>query len=124
MDWVRYDFSYMFKYSERPKTMAERKFEDDVPEEMKTRRLEEIIRLQNKHSLAINKARVGKTYEVLIEGVSKRSEADLYGRNSQNTVVVFPREACKPGEYVYVKISECTSATLIGRVVDPEANIA
>ena len=124
MDWVKYDFSYMFKYSERPKTMAERKFEDDVPEEMKTRRLEEIIRLQNKHSLAINKARVSKTYEVLIEGVSKRSEADLYGRNSQNTVVVFPREAYKPGEYVYVKISECTSATLIGRVVDPEANIA
>jgi tRNA-2-methylthio-N6-dimethylallyladenosine synthase len=120
MDWVKYDFSYMFKYSERPKTMAERRFEDDIPEEKKTRRLEEIIRLQNKHSLAINKARIGKTYEVLVEGVSKRSEAHLFGRNSQNNVVVFPRDKHNPGEYVSVNISECTSATLIGRVVDLE----
>ena len=124
MDWVKYDFSYMFKYSERPKTMAERKFKDDITEEEKTRRLEEIIRLQNKHSLIINKERIGKTYEVLIEGVSKRSEAHLFGRNSQNTVVVFPRDEHKPGEYVHVKISECTSATLIGRVVDLVKNQA
>ncbi|MBL4754405.1 MAG: tRNA (N6-isopentenyl adenosine(37)-C2)-methylthiotransferase MiaB [Flavobacteriales bacterium] len=120
MDWVQYDFSYMFKYSERPKTMAERKFTDDVSEEDKTRRLEEIIKMQNKHSLLINKERIGKTYEVLIEGVSKRSEEHLFGRNSQNTVVVFPRQNFSAGDYVHVKVSECTSATLIGRVVDLE----
>jgi len=120
MDWVQYDFSYMFKYSERPKTMAERKFDDNVSEEDKARRLEEIIKLQNKHSLIVNKERIGKTYEVLIEGVSKRSEDHLFGRNSQNTVVVFPRQNFNAGDYVHVKISECTSATLIGRVVDLE----
>ncbi|MBL4733757.1 MAG: tRNA (N6-isopentenyl adenosine(37)-C2)-methylthiotransferase MiaB [Flavobacteriales bacterium] len=120
MEWVKYDFSYMFKYSERPKTMAERKFEDDVKEEDKGRRLEEIIKLQNKHSLLINKERVGKTYEVLIEGVSKRSAEHLFGRNTQNTVVVFPNKNFKAGQYVYVKITDCTSATLIGRVVDRE----
>jgi len=120
MEWVKYDFSYMFKYSERPKTMAERKFEDDVKEEDKGRRLEEIIKLQNKHSLLINKERVGKTYEVLIEGVSKRSTEHLFGRNTQNTVVVFPNKNFKAGQYVYVKITDCTSATLIGRVVDRE----
>ena len=95
MEWVKYDFSYMFKYSERPKTMAERKFEDDVKEEDKGRRLEEIIKLQNKHSLLINKERVGKTYEVLIEGVSKRSAEHLFGRNTQNTVVVFPNKTLR-----------------------------
>ena len=120
MDWVKYDFSYMFKYNERPKTMAERKFEDDVPEEEKTRRLEEIIKMQNKHSLIINKDKVGKTYEVLIERFSKRSKEHLFGRTSHNTVVVFPKLKYTAGDYVYVKISDCTSATLIGRVVDLE----
>lgn len=120
METVKYDFSYMFKYSERPKTMAERKFKDDVTEEDKSRRLTEIIKIQNKHSLDINQRKIGETYEVLIEGVSKRSDEHLFGRTSQNNVAVFPRENHQPGDYVHVKISDCTSATLIGRVVDPD----
>ena len=114
---VEYDFAYMFKYSERPKTLAERKFEDDVPEEVKQKRLQEIIAIQNEFSLKSNQRAVGKVFKVLIEGTSKRSEDQLFGRNSQNAVVVFDKGAHKPGTYVNVKITDCTSATLMGEVV-------
>jgi len=117
MEWVGYDLSYMFKYSERPETFAERKMEDDVPEKIKTRRLNEIIELQNRLSLSGKKKDIGLTYEVLAEGRSKKSEEQLYGRTSQNKVVVFPRGTVKPGEYVQVLITHCTSATLIGEQV-------
>ena len=117
MEWVGYDFSYMFKYSERPGTMAARKYEDDVPENVKARRLNEIIELQLKLSLVSKQQDVGQTFEVLAEGRSKKSEDHLYGRTSQNKVVVFPRGLYKPGDYTHVKITGCTSATLIGNPV-------
>ncbi len=118
MQEVKYDFAYMFKYSERPKTLAQRKYEDDVPEEDKSSRLREIIDLQQSHSLESNQKAVDNTYRVLIEGISKKSEDQLFGRNSQNTVVVFPKKQYKPGQYVNVKVSKCTAATLIGEVVE------
>ncbi len=114
---VEYEYAYMFKYSERPKTLAERKFEDDVPEEVKQKRLEEIIEIQTANSLRRNQACLGKTYEVLIEGVSKKSDKQLFGRTSQNAVVIFDREDYKPGMYVNTKIYDCNSATLMGTVV-------
>ncbi|MEQ9186193.1 MAG: tRNA (N6-isopentenyl adenosine(37)-C2)-methylthiotransferase MiaB [Cryomorphaceae bacterium] len=114
---VKYDFAYMFFYSERPKTLAERKFEDDVPLEEKKRRLNEIIQLQMEHSLVSNKRSVGKTFKVLIEGVSKRSNEQLCGRNTQNVMCVFPRENYQLGDYVMVNVTDCTSATLIGEIV-------
>jgi tRNA-2-methylthio-N6-dimethylallyladenosine synthase len=117
MKKVEYEFAYMFKYSERPRTLAERKYTDDVPEDVKQRRLEEIISLQNAHSLKRNEACVGKTYNVLIEGVSKKSENQLFGRNSQNAVCVFERGDLKPGMYVDVKVVDCTSATLLAEVI-------
>jgi len=114
MEHVKYDFAYMFKYSERPNTLAERKLNDDVSEADKSRRLAEIIALQNQHSLERNKAYVGGVYEVLVEKVSKRSESDLAGRTSQNTVVVFPKGKHKVGDYVHVKVNDCTGGTLLG----------
>lgn len=117
MEYVKYDFAYMFKYSERPNTLAERKLDDDVPEKEKSRRLSEIIALQNKHSLERNKAYVGRVFEVLVEKSSKRSDEDLAGRTSQNTTVVFPKGNHKPGDYVTVKIVDCTGGTLIGQAV-------
>lgn len=117
MEEVKYHFSYMFKYSERPNTLAQRKFEDDVPEEVKQRRLSEIIALQQEHSFEQLKKDIGKTYKVLVEGVSKKSDKELYGRNTHNSVVVFPRENYKAGDYVDVKINDCTSATLLGEAV-------
>lgn len=118
MDWVQFDFAYMFMYSERPKTLAERKFKDDVPEEVKNRRLTEIVNLQQSMSLESNKRDVGKTFEVLVESVSKRSDEHLSGRNSQNKVIVFPRKDYKPGDYVMVKVHDCTAATLLGESVE------
>ena len=115
MDFVKYDFAYMFKYSERPKTLAERKFEDDVPEEVKSSRLSEIIEKQLKFSLESNKKRIGLIEKVLIEGVSKRSDEHMCGRTSRNSMVVFPKGKGLKGEYVQVKIIDCTSATLMGR---------
>ena len=115
MEWAGYDFAYMFKYSERPGTLAARKYKDDVPERVKGRRLDEIIRLQNRLSLESKERDVGRTLEVLAEGTSKKSDDQLYGRTSQNKVVVFPRNGHRPGDYVQVKIERCTSATLIGR---------
>jgi tRNA-2-methylthio-N6-dimethylallyladenosine synthase len=117
MNEVKYDFAYMFKYSERPKTLAQRKYADDVPEEIKTKRLNEIISLQVQHSLESNKRAVGKVHKVLIEGFSKRSKEHFYGRNSQNAVIVFPKENYKPGDYVNVFVKDCTSATLLGEIV-------
>nr|WKN36866.1 tRNA (N6-isopentenyl adenosine(37)-C2)-methylthiotransferase MiaB [Tunicatimonas sp. TK19036] len=118
MDYVHYDFSYMFYYSERPGTLAARKFADDIPLEIKKRRLREIIEKQQEHSLQRNKLDVGKTFKVLIEGFSKRSEEDLQGRNSANKVIVFPKKQYKKGEYVQVRVHDCTAATLLGEIVE------
>ncbi len=114
---VAYDFAYMFKYSERPKTLAERKFTDDVPDDVKGKRLEEIIALQLESSAASHKRQVGKIAKVLVEGPSKRSEEHFCGRDGRNSMVVFPKGNAKKGEYVMVKITDCTSATLIGELV-------
>ncbi|HZW62486.1 MAG TPA: tRNA (N6-isopentenyl adenosine(37)-C2)-methylthiotransferase MiaB [Flavobacteriaceae bacterium] len=122
MEYVKYDFGFMFAYSERPGTLAERKMEDDVPEETKKRRLNEIIQLQQKHSLYRTQQHVGKIEEVLIEKESKKSDAHWSGRNSQNTVVVFPKGNYKVGDFVKVKINDCTSATLLGEAVGYSEN--
>lgn len=122
MEYVKYDFGFMFAYSERPGTLAERKMEDDVPEETKKRRLQEIIEIQQKHSHYRTQQHLGKVEEVLIEGSSKKSDAHWMGRNSQNTVVVFPKEQYKVGDFVNVKINECTSATLIGEAIEYSKN--
>ena len=117
MKEVGFDFAYMYKYSERPKTLAERRFEDNVPEETKGRRLEEIIAVQRANSLIWNEKQIGKIQKVLIEGVSKKSDDDFSKRNEGNAMVIFPRVNHKKGEYVNVKILSCTSATLLGEVV-------
>ena len=115
---VKYDFGYMFKYSERPGTFAAKKFEDNVDEEVKKVRLQEIIDLQQSHSKFRTKQYIGKTVEVLIEKESKKSSSHWAGRNEQNTVVVFPKKSHKIGDFVNVKINDCTSATLIGKSID------
>lgn len=117
MKEVGYDFAYMFKYSERPGTSAAKKFKDDIPEQLKAKRLNEIIDLQNELSLKSKKEDIGKEFEVLAEGTSKRSQNKLFGRTSQNKVVVFPKGRFIPGEYLRVKVKDCTSATLIGESV-------
>lgn len=117
MEAVQYDFSYMFAYSERPKTLAERKYADDIPEEVKKRRLTEIVNLQRVHSELCTKKGLNKVHRVLIESISKKSEEMMSGRNSQNTTVVFPRGNHKKGEYVNVMATSCTSSTLIGYVI-------
>lgn len=117
MEYVKYDFGYMFAYSERPGTMAARKMEDDVPEAVKKRRLQEIVDLQQRIAMERTKRFVGETVEVLIEKTSKRSDEHWSGRNSQNTTVVFPKENYKVGDFVLVKVNDCTSATLIGEAV-------
>lgn len=118
MEWVGFDYSYMYYYSERPGTPAAKKFEDDVPLEDKKRRLAEMIALQRRLADESNKRDVGYTFEVLVEGPSKRSNDYLAGRNRQNKMLVFPRiEGVKPGDYVNVKVQACTSATLLGEIV-------
>lgn len=117
MQEIQFDFAYMFSYSERPKTLAERKYADDVPEAVKGRRLAEIVELQRKNSGIRTARSVGKIHEVLIEGFSKKSEDMLMGRNPQNLVVVFPKGNHKKGEYVNVMVTRCTTSTLIGEVV-------
>ncbi|EMS35106.1 tRNA-i(6)A37 methylthiotransferase [Mariniradius saccharolyticus AK6] len=117
MDIVQYDFSYMFFYSERPGTLAAKKFVDDIPLDVKKRRLAEIIEKQTALSLQRNKLDAGKVQEILIEGTSKRSEAQLKGRNSANKVVIIPAGKHKKGDYVRVKITDCSAATLFGEVV-------
>lgn len=118
MDWAGFDFAFMFKYSEREGTLAAKKYEDDIPEENKTSRLQEIIKLQQKLSLKSNKKDVGEVLEVLVEGPSKRSADFASGRSSRNKVVVFPDRGYKPGDYVMVKITSCTAATLLGEGID------
>jgi tRNA-2-methylthio-N6-dimethylallyladenosine synthase len=117
MDSVQYDFAYMFKYSERPKTLAERRFADDVPENVKGKRLDQIIEKKLASSLASNKRQIGTVQKVLIEGKSKRSDEHLCGRTGRNSMVIFPKLDCEKGQYVMVRIDECTSATLMGEIV-------
>jgi tRNA-2-methylthio-N6-dimethylallyladenosine synthase len=118
MDYVKFDYGFMFKYSERPNTKAARQFEDDVPEEVKSRRLTEIIEKQRAHSMEHNQSKIGKTFKVLVEGVSKKSDEHLFGRTTHNSVAVFPKKHYKAGDYVQVKITSCNSATLIGESVE------
>ncbi len=117
MDYVKYDFSYMFFYSERPGTLAAKKYADDIPLEVKKRRLQEIIEKQRSYSLERNQLDVGKTHKVLIEGESRKSAEQLQGRNSANKVIIFDRKHFKKGDYVRVMVTECTAATLFGEVV-------
>ncbi|WP_010135731.1 tRNA (N6-isopentenyl adenosine(37)-C2)-methylthiotransferase MiaB [Ochrovirga pacifica] len=117
MEYVNYDYGFMFAYSERPGTLAEKKFPDDVPNDVKKRRLTEVINLQRELSLKNTQSYMGKTVEVLIEGNSKKSEAHWMGRNSQNYAVVFPKGNEKVGDFVQVKITDCTSATLLGEAL-------
>ncbi|MGD1998080.1 MAG: tRNA (N6-isopentenyl adenosine(37)-C2)-methylthiotransferase MiaB [Flavobacteriaceae bacterium] len=117
MDYVKYDFGFMFMYSERPGTPAAKKLQDNVPEPIKKQRLQEIVALQQQHGLWRTRQFVGKTVEVLIEKVSKKSDLHWSGRNQQNTVVVFPKEHYQIGDFVEVLITDCTSATLIGKAV-------
>jgi tRNA-2-methylthio-N6-dimethylallyladenosine synthase len=118
MDIVEYDFAYMFKYSERPKTLAERRYADDVPEDVKGRRLTEVINKQLEQSLLSNKKQIGKIDKVLVEGPSKRSDDHYCGRDGRNSMVIFPKGDVKKGDYVMVKINDCTSATLLGEVIE------
>ncbi len=122
MEYAKYDYGFMFAYSERPGTLAGRKMEDDVPADIKQRRLNEIQALQRRHSLYRTQQHVGKVEEILIEKSSKKSDEHWSGRNSQNMVAVFPKEHYKPGDFVMVKILDCTSATLIGEAVGYSKN--
>jgi tRNA-2-methylthio-N6-dimethylallyladenosine synthase len=122
MEYVKFYFGYMFKYSERPGTMAARKLEDDIPEETKKRRLTEIVDAQRSHSAYRTNEALGKTMEVLVERESKKSDVEWSGRNPQSQVVIFPKENYKPGDFIMVKITDCTSATLIGEAVGYSEN--
>lgn len=119
MQTCKYDFSYMFFYSERPGTLAAKRYKDDIPEEVKKRRLQEIVTLQNQLSLESNQKEIGKIYKVLIEGNSKRDQQAWKARTSQNKVVVFPKKeiAHQKGDFVDVRITECTQATLRGEIL-------
>jgi tRNA-2-methylthio-N6-dimethylallyladenosine synthase len=117
MRYVKYNFGYMFSYSERPGTLAERKMEDDIPEEIKQRRLSEIVQLQREHSEFRTKDYLNTVVEVLVERESKKSDKQWSGRTSQNIVAVFPKEHYNIGDIINVKITNCTSATLIGEAV-------
>ncbi len=123
MEYCKYDMSYMFFYSERPGTLAQKRFKDDVPEDIKKIILQEFVEIKNKLFLEKNKKDMGKTFKVLIEGEIKRSDKDWMGRNSQNKVIVFPKTAENPGtaglkkgDYVNVAVTDCTQATLIGKI--------
>ena len=118
MKWVGFDSAFMFKYSERPGTYAAKNLEDDIPEEIKGKRLQEIIELQKSLSIKSNNNDVGKVFEVLAEGTSKKSQDELFGRTKENKVVVFPRKDFKPGDLVKVKIYSFTSATLLGDIAE------
>ena len=119
MEYVNYDFAYMFKYSERPGTLAAKRYTDDIPEEVKQRRLNEVIDLQHKSSRLRLNNQLGKVQKVLVEGFSKKSDKDLSGRSDQNAMVVFPAvDGVKPGDYVNVIAESCTHATLIGKMIN------
>ena len=122
MNQVRFDQAFMFQYSERPGTKAANMYQDNVAEELKTERLKEIIVLQNKHALESNRRDIGKTFEVLIEGLSKRSSGEYFGRNPQNKVCVFPKENSEIGDYVQVNIHSCSSATLMGTQIEKRSS--
>ena len=122
MEYVKYEYGFMFAYSERPGTLAGRKLKDDVPEATKKRRLNEIITAQRRHSTERHEAFLGKTMEILIEKESKKSDAHWSGRNTQNIVAVFPKGDYKIGDFVMVRIDECTSATLLGEAVGHSDN--
>ncbi len=122
MKHIKYAYGFMYAYSERPGTMAARKLEDDVPEEIKKRRLSEIIALQRMHCRERTEQHLGKIQEILIEGEAKKSDAHFMGRNSQNTVAVFPKENYTVGDFVMVRMNSCTSATLIGEAVGYSEN--
>jgi len=118
MEYCKFDLAYMYFYSERPGTLAARRFEDDVPEQVKKRRLQEVIDLHRSHSFESMKRDVGKTFKVLVEGTSKKNDNELYGRNDQNKVVVFPKEQYKKGDYVNVTVHSCTTGTLLGKAIN------
>jgi tRNA-2-methylthio-N6-dimethylallyladenosine synthase len=120
MERSHYDFSYMYFYSERPGTLAEKRYKDDVPLEVKKKRLHEIVEMQNRLSLESNKKDIGKTFKVLIEGDSKKNDKDWKGRNSQNKIIVFPKSKnnFKKGDYLEVKVTDCTQATLLGKIIN------
>jgi tRNA-2-methylthio-N6-dimethylallyladenosine synthase len=119
MEYVQYDFAYMFMYSERPGTLAAKRYADDIPETVKAARLTEIVALQQKYSLVRLQGQLGKVQRVLIEGFSKKSKNDYAGRTDQNAMMVFPvDERFKPGEYVNVIAERCTTATLMGKIID------
>ena len=118
MDKIKYDYSYTFSYSERKGTMAERKFTDDIPDNIKQRRLSELIIKQREHSLYRNKLCVNKTFKVLIEGLSKKSKNEFKGRSSENKMIIFPKRNYNIGDYVNVKVLECNSATLFGEIIN------
>ena len=120
MDYCKFDLAYMYFYSERPGTLAARRFKDDIPEETKKRRLQEVIDIHRGHSLLSMQNDVGKIFKVLIEGTSKKNENELYGRTDQNKVVVFPKKNYKKGDYVHVKVNSCTTGTLIGQAITKE----
>jgi tRNA-2-methylthio-N6-dimethylallyladenosine synthase len=117
-EYCKFDLAYMYFYSERPGTLAARRFKDDIPEDIKKRRLQEVIDLHRIHSLQSMQREVGKTFKVLVEGTSKKNEAELYGRNDQNKVVVFPKLNYQKGDYVYVKVNACTAGTLLGTAIN------
>jgi tRNA-2-methylthio-N6-dimethylallyladenosine synthase len=117
MKWAKYDLAFMFKYSERPGTFAYKNLEDNIPEETKSERLTQMIELQNQLSLESNQRDIGQVFEVLVEGVSKKSDQELFGRSSQNKVIVFPKKEYKVGDLVQVKVTDCTQATLRGESV-------
>lgn len=114
MEYCHYDLAYMYFYSERPGTLAARRFEDDIPLDVKKRRLQEMINLHRRHSLASMQREVGKTFKVLVEGTSKKDDNELFGRNDQNKVIVFPKRHHRKGDYVQVKVDRCTAGTLLG----------
>ena len=119
MEYSKYDFSYMFFYSERPGTLAQRRYKDDIPEELKKQRLQQIVNLQNRLSRESNLRDLGKTFQVLIEGDSKKNDKEWKGRNSQNKVIVFPKgeHSLAKGDYVNIKVTDCTQATLLGEII-------
>ncbi len=120
MEYAKYDYAFMFAYSERPNTPAAKKSTDDIPEATKQRRLQDMIEVRLRHSLARNQRAVGQVHKVLVEGPSKKNEAEYCGRNDQNKVVIFPKGTTQKGDYIHVLVTECSSATLRGEVVESE----
>ncbi|HSN59962.1 MAG TPA: TRAM domain-containing protein, partial [Ferruginibacter sp.] len=122
MEYCRYDLAYMYFYSERPGTLAAKRFADDVPLEIKKRRLQEMVDLHRLQTLASMQKDVGKTFKVLVEGTSKKNEDELFGRTGQNKVVVFAKGDLKKGDYVEIFISSCTAGTLMGKEIKTTDN--